>query len=614
MTVDRQPNWLLRSLVLFSVAVHCVIGWQMLQRYRSTQVTYLELSLADVFKPSTRSIPRPRIFPKPPQELKDLPKPTTPKVPLPRRLPQPVAAPTPQKVPMNANFLPSAEAPVLPDSGIAAWRPPIAAPTADDEAPRPALHGNGSKINRKKQTLSKPGQTLQYPGHGPGSFHHNARRWGRRSGHHQRRRIGRFEQGGGCSCQTSCPLSTTTSGIFRRHPPGGRHYQIRVVLMKSGKKETNMPCAMDHRRTKTIVIRIVFCIVLVTGLSHSYRSSALAGDAPPIVFTDAAGMAVELPRPPQRIVVVGQAPYILMHMLYMFPEAGRRLAGYERKVKGLAEFVALIDPDTASKVALEGNPGPEHIAAVDPDLILMKSNTPGPLEKALAPIDIPVVHLDVENPEQFLKTIDLLGLLLGNPQRAKEIRTYYQDRLDRVAKATRDLTEKEKPRVLFMKYGDRTGDTAMQVPGSQWIQTQQTQLAGGNPVWLDRNAYSQNWQVVGFEQIALWDPEAIFIVVWYQLQNCEVINRLTADNKWRKLKAVAEKRFFLMPEDIFSWDSPDPRWILGLLWMTSKLHPERFGPWDIQSEVTGFFQEMYGMDRTAIEAHILSKVTMNGCR
>ena len=134
MTVDRQPNWLLRSLVLFSIAVHCVIGWQMLQRYRSTQVTYLELSLADVFKPSTRSIPRPRIFPKPPQKLKDLPKPTAFKVPLPRRLPQPVAAPTPHKAPMNADFLPSAEAPVLPDSGIAAWSPPVAAPTADDKA------------------------------------------------------------------------------------------------------------------------------------------------------------------------------------------------------------------------------------------------------------------------------------------------------------------------------------------------------------------------------------------------------------------------------------------------------------------------------------------------
>ena len=384
--------------------------------------------------------------------------------------------------------------------------------------------------------------------------------------------------------------------------------------MTNNDKETNMLQALAAIRSGAIVFRTFFCIVIGLGLLLCCRSNALADNATAFVFTDAAGMAVELPGPPQRIVVVGQAPYILMHMLYMFPEAGQRLAGYERKVKGLEEFVALIDPDTASKVALERNPGPEHVAAVNPDLILMKSNTPGPLEKALAPVDIPVVHLDVENPRQFLETIDLLGLLLGNPERAKEIRAFYQARLDRVAKATRDLTDNEKPRVLFMKYGDRTGDTAMQVPGGQWIQTQQTQLAGGKPVWLDRNAYSQNWQVVGFEQIALWNPEAIFIVVWYQLQNCEVINGLTADNKWRRLKAVAEKRFFLMPEDIFSWDSPDPRWILGLLWMTSKLYPERFGPWDIQSEVTGFFQEMYGMDRAAIDAHILSKVMMNGCR
>ena len=134
MKTDRQPNWLLRSLVLFSIAVHGVIGWQMLQHYRSTQVTYLELSLADVFKPSTRNIPRPRIFPKPPQKLKNLPKPTTPTVPLPRRLPRPVAAPTPQKAPLNADLLPSADAPMLPDSGIAAWHPPVVAPKVDDQA------------------------------------------------------------------------------------------------------------------------------------------------------------------------------------------------------------------------------------------------------------------------------------------------------------------------------------------------------------------------------------------------------------------------------------------------------------------------------------------------
>ena len=383
--------------------------------------------------------------------------------------------------------------------------------------------------------------------------------------------------------------------------------------MKIGQKGTHMPHAMDHSRTGTIVIRIVFCIVFATGLSHGSRSSALAGEAPSIVFTDAAGIAVELPRPPQRIVVVGQAPYILIHMLYMFPEAGQHLAGYERKVKGLEEFVALIDPETASKAALQRNPGPEHVAAANPDLVLMKSSTPGPLEKALAAIDIPVVHLDVENPAQFLQTIDLLGLLLGKPERAKEIRAYYQARLDRVARATRHLSEDQKPRVLFMKYGDRTGDTAMQVPGSQWIQTQQTQLAGGKPVWLDRYAYNQNWQVIGFEQIALWNPDTIFIVVWYQLQNCEVVNGLISDNKWRKLKAVAAKRFFLMPEDIFSWDSPDPRWILGLLWMTSELHPETFGPWNLRVEVTDFFREMYAMTPADIDAHILGKVTVNGC-
>jgi iron complex transport system substrate-binding protein len=385
--------------------------------------------------------------------------------------------------------------------------------------------------------------------------------------------------------------------------------------MKSRNKESSMPHTMTHSRIGATVIRIIFCIILVAGLLHGCRSVSQADKATPIAFTDTAGQAVKLDRPPQRMVVVGQAPYILMHMLYMFPDAGRRLVGYEQKVKGLEDFVSLVDPQASSKAVLQRNPGPEHIAAVDPDLVLMKSSTLGSLEKALATIDIPAVHLDVENPDQFLQTIDRLGLLLGNPERAKEIRAYYQARIDRVTRATRDLSEDQKPRILFMKYGDRTGNTAMQVPGNLWIQTQQSQLSGGRPVWLDLNINSQNWQVVGFEQIALWNPDTIFLVVWYRLHSCcEVVNELTRDSKWRKLKAVADQRLFLMPEDIFSWDSPDPRWILGLLWMTSKTHPEMFGPWDIKAEVTSFFQDMFFMSPADIDAHILDKVAFNGCQ
>jgi len=63
---QRKPNWLLRGLILISMAIHLVIFMHITGLYCSTMLTYIELTLRDTSKPPKRSIPRPRQRPKPP--------------------------------------------------------------------------------------------------------------------------------------------------------------------------------------------------------------------------------------------------------------------------------------------------------------------------------------------------------------------------------------------------------------------------------------------------------------------------------------------------------------------------------------------------------------------
>lgn len=63
----RKPNWLLRGLVLISLVVHGVIFVHVSGIYRSTTLTYIEMTLQDVGRPEARDIPRPRMRPKPPE-------------------------------------------------------------------------------------------------------------------------------------------------------------------------------------------------------------------------------------------------------------------------------------------------------------------------------------------------------------------------------------------------------------------------------------------------------------------------------------------------------------------------------------------------------------------
>jgi protein TonB len=71
----RNPNWLLRVLILISMAIHLVIFMHITGLYNSKILTYIELTLKDVSKPPKRDIPRPRHIPKGPelpQEIKRL--------------------------------------------------------------------------------------------------------------------------------------------------------------------------------------------------------------------------------------------------------------------------------------------------------------------------------------------------------------------------------------------------------------------------------------------------------------------------------------------------------------------------------------------------------------
>ena len=333
-----------------------------------------------------------------------------------------------------------------------------------------------------------------------------------------------------------------------------------------------------------------------------------------ITVIDGAGRTVELERAARRIVVVGRGVFIPLHMLAMFPETAHRLVGYEKRGSSTTAFLQLIDPAYARAATMAANPGTEQIAALHPDLVITKGRSPGTLEKAMAVLDIPVVNLGVENPERFMTDIENLGKVLGNPERAAQIIAYYRSRLHVIDAGVGGLASRDRPGVLVLSYSERGGERAVQVPGNTWTQTLQVRRAGGRPVWLDRFKGRHGWQVVGFEQIAAWDPDTLFVIVWYRLDGCSAVNALAGDSAWQRLRAVANGRLHLFPADIYGWDTPDPRWILGMLWMATKIHPQRFAHVRMKQEVYAFFNQLYGLEKETVDTRMLPGLHIDGCR
>ncbi|MBN2118772.1 MAG: ABC transporter substrate-binding protein [Anaerolineales bacterium] len=345
-------------------------------------------------------------------------------------------------------------------------------------------------------------------------------------------------------------------------------------------------------------LSLLLLVVMLVFASCVPQKTPAATDG--ITVTDALGREVKLLAAPQRIVMVGKALFMIADAAYLFPGAAEKIAGLGKADQGSDNFIQLIDPNYAQKATLAKDASAEQVAAVHPDLVILKSSLAETVGGAIEALDIPVIYVDFETPEQYFRDLGILGKVFGNEARAAEVAAFYQSQMDEIAGAVKDAP---KPRILMLYYNDKDGNVAFNVPPLNWIQTQMVEMAGGEPVWADANP-AKGWTQVTLEQIAVWDANQIFFIS-YLKDPTEVVDGLKTDPNWQAIRAVKENKTYAFAGDLYSWDQPDPRWILGLTWLASKIHPELFPDQDMTAEVKTFYKTLYGLDETFVEQNIV---------
>ena len=113
----KQPNWVLRGMVLISLGIHAVIFMHIAGLYHSNALNVINLTVQDE-EPQARSIPRPRVRHKTPQ-VSEVNKIQVPKPHVPQMKMDPVEAESPDTV---------TEPIAMPDTsglsgGVADWEP-----------------------------------------------------------------------------------------------------------------------------------------------------------------------------------------------------------------------------------------------------------------------------------------------------------------------------------------------------------------------------------------------------------------------------------------------------------------------------------------------------------
>jgi len=351
----------------------------------------------------------------------------------------------------------------------------------------------------------------------------------------------------------------------------------------------------------------IILIYLVVSLPVSLFATGVAEPTVPDqtaarqTITDALGREVTVPASPQRIVTAGRAVLMIADVLYAFETAPDRMVGIGRISQGRGNFLPAIDPNYGDKSVLARNVGPEQIAAENPDLVIMKTFMREAVGARVEELGIPVIYVELETPEQYQRDITMLGTVLNEPERARELTQWYSQQVTAVESQTRLVPERRRPSTLLIYYRRSDGNVSFQVPPTGWIQTELVERAGGSPVW--RSAAQSGWGTVSFEQIAAWNPDEIMLVS-YDGDAPEIRDELVAQPRWQELFAVQEDRFHAFPMDFYSWDQPDTRWILGLQWIARTLHPDLFSATAMDTHLREFYREVYHLNDEEYEAII----------
>ncbi|AHF79483.1 ABC transporter substrate-binding protein [Thermococcus paralvinellae] len=308
-----------------------------------------------------------------------------------------------------------------------------------------------------------------------------------------------------------------------------------------------------------------------------------------VEVTDFRGKTVRIKQPVERIVsLYGLAT----QMVYLLGE-GEKVLGSTPLAMNDA-FIQLIDPGMKNRMIFVGSPksaNVEEVKKLNPDVVFTAAWGNERLNEQIENLGIPVIALDLETVENYLKSLEIMGKALGKEDKAREAIEYYKSAMKVVTERTAKIPESEKPRVLLIYYSLKS--KAFKAPGREYFQNVLIEMAGGISVSKELPG---GWNVINVEQVARWDPDVI-LVVSYSLKypSTKVKEDILNDPAWSSIKAVKEGKVYAMPNDGESWDYPAPKWILGLYWTAKVLHPDLFKDLNIKKKADEFYQKFFGI-------------------
>lgn len=310
--------------------------------------------------------------------------------------------------------------------------------------------------------------------------------------------------------------------------------------------------------------------------------------------TDIYGKRVTIPDYPKK--VYSTSPPVTYMLYAMDPSilAGLNFFVKEKEKKYIRKNTQKL-PILGGWFGKGGAPNREMILKINPEIIITSKNRSAmdnKIEEAMKSMPMPVINLTLDSLHDYPAAFQQLGQILGRKKRGEELARYARETISQMDALASSPALSKRVTVYYGEGGDGLSTECDTSPHAELIG-----ITGGRNVHCCKIRDMFGMERISFEQVMLYDPEVIVVM------ERPFYEKIFADPLWRRIKAVRDKKVYMIPDKPFNWFDRPPSFmrLLGARWLAHILYPEQYRI-NIVEETRRFYRLFLGVELTGDEA------------
>ena len=234
-------------------------------------------------------------------------------------------------------------------------------------------------------------------------------------------------------------------------------------------------------------------------------------------------------------------------------------------------------------------PNMEMLLRMNPELVVVSNDETSlsrKVNQGMKMLKRPLLEMTLARPSEYPEAFLRMGRILGREDRAKKLSDYCRKTLAQAAAFSRSIPSNKKVSVYYAEGADGLTTECDDSRHSELIR-----LAGGVNVHRCKARDLFGMEKVTLEQVLIYNPEVILAM------DKGFYRRVSSDPRWRRVRAVRDRRVYLIPDQPVNWFDRPPTFMrfLGLKWVMKCLYPKDY-PVDIVRESREFYRLFLGVD------------------